>query len=88
MTLGPFIVRSVQGQRILCVPIGDTEVGNVGPPGGSPELVERFGRVIEAVRHRIDDEADGHLGRLVLARTGDLIEGAPSQGVKLRWTWT
>lgn len=73
------------GEKTLLVVISDTQAGkiNYSNNGGTPELVERFGDVIEQVRHRIETEFGSHLHKLVLALGGDLIEGCTSQGGKL-----
>lgn len=71
------------GTATLCVPIGDTQAGKISPSGGTPELVERFGRVVDEVRERIETEFGGRLAHLILAWTGDLIESYASAGGKL-----
>jgi hypothetical protein len=69
----------------LCVIVSDTQAGkiNFSNNGGTPELVERFHRVITEVEERILTEFDGHLGQLVLCLGGDLVEHCTSQNGKL-----
>jgi len=65
---------------IFVVPISDLQAGKVDG-GGTAALVDRFGRMIQAVRDRLIRE--GSAQTLIIPVLGDCIEGLVSQGGKL-----
>lgn len=64
------------------MPIADLQTGKP-EGGGTAAIVERFGKMVEDVRQRIEDDFGGHLEALVVPVVGDLVEGCTSQGGRL-----
>lgn len=65
---------------IFVVPIADLQAGKIDG-GGTAALVDRFGRIVQEVRERL--EREGGCDLLVIPVLGDCIEGLVSQGGKL-----
>lgn len=65
---------------VFVVPIADLQAGKVDG-GGTAALVDRFGRIVQDVRERIEREGGADL--LIIPVLGDCIEGLVSQGGKL-----
>jgi hypothetical protein len=65
---------------IFVVPIADLQAGKIDG-GGTAALVDRFGRVVQEVRERLEREGGTNL--LIIPVLGDCIEGIVSQGGKL-----
>lgn len=65
---------------VFVVPIADLQAGKMDG-GGTAALVDRFGRIVEEVRNRL--EREGGCDLLVIPVLGDCIEGLVSQGGKL-----
>jgi hypothetical protein len=65
---------------IFVAPIADLQAGKIDG-GGTAALVDRFGRITQEVRDRIDREGGANL--IIIPVLGDCIEGLVSQGGKL-----
>jgi hypothetical protein len=65
---------------IFVVPIADLQAGKIDG-GGTAALVDRFGRIVQEIREKI--EAAGGADLIVIPVLGDCIEGLVSQGGKL-----
>lgn len=69
-----------QSGDIMVVPVGDLQIGKIDG-GGTPALVERFGRLTSSVADQIKQR--GKLKGLILPWLGDCIEGLVSQNGRL-----
>lgn len=84
--LRPYIARAdktvfrKQTGDMLVVPVGDLQIGKIDG-GGTPALVDRFGRLTSSVAAQVKEH--GKLAALVLPWLGDCIEGMVSQHGKL-----
>lgn len=65
---------------VFVVPIADLQAGKIDG-GGTAALVDRFGRVVQEIRDKI--ERAGGASLIVIPVLGDCIEGLVSQGGKL-----
>ena len=72
--------RTYHGNGVFVVPIADLQAGKIDG-GGTAALVDRFGRIVQEVRGRL--EREGGCDLLVIPVLGDCIEGLVSQGGKL-----
>lgn len=68
------------GNGIFVVPIADIQAGKVDG-GGTAALVDRFGRIVQEARERL--EREGGCDLLIIPVLGDCIEGIVSQGGRL-----
>lgn len=73
-------INAPHQNKILVVPIGDLQVGKIDG-GGTPALIDRFGKLVASVRARIQRE--GSPETLVIPVLGDCIEGITAMGGKL-----
>ncbi len=73
-------VNAPHQNKILVVPIGDLQVGKIDG-GGTPELIDRFGKAVAGVRARMQREGSPEL--LIIPVLGDCIEGITAMGGKL-----
>lgn len=65
---------------IFVVPIADLQAGKIDG-GGTAALVDRFGRIVQEIREKIEREGGADL--IIIPVLGDCIEGLVSQGGKL-----
>jgi hypothetical protein len=72
--------QTYHGNGIFVVPIADLQAGKIDG-GGTAALVDRFGRIVQEVRGRLDREGGAEV--LIIPVLGDCIEGIVAMGGKL-----
>lgn len=75
-----YLGQTTHRNGIFVVPIADLQAGKIDG-GGTAALVDRFGRIVQEIRERIEHELGADV--IIIPVLGDCIEGLVSQGGKL-----